>query len=215
MARSRPYVILSAAMSIDGKIATRKGASKLSSDKDLDRLHKLRAGVDAILVGKNTVVEDDPSLTVRRVRGKNPARIVVDPKASIPSSSKVVKTSKQIPTILAVSDKAPASRTSVLARSGVRVVSFGRSKVSLRKLLSYLARIGIKKLLVEGGGTTNWHFLNENLVDEILVTIAPFIIGGQGAVSLVEGDGFDSIARSFRLRSVRKMGDELLLRYVR
>ena len=98
MARSRPYVILSAAMSIDGKIATRTGASRLSSGKDLDRVHKLRSGVGAILVGKNTVLEDNPLLTVRRVGGKNPARIVVDPKAVIPTGSRIVKTSRQIPT---------------------------------------------------------------------------------------------------------------------
>ena len=83
MEKFKPYIILSAAISIDGKIATRTGDSKLSSDKDLDRLHKLRTKVDAIIIGKNTLVRDNPLLTVRYSKGKNPIRIILDSKGEI------------------------------------------------------------------------------------------------------------------------------------
>ena len=103
MAKSNPYVILSAAISIDGKISTRAGDSKLSSKEDHIRLHKLRSKVDAILIGKNTLLQDDPLLTVRYTKGKNPIRIILDSKGTIPINSRIIKTSNEIPTIIAVS----------------------------------------------------------------------------------------------------------------
>jgi 2,5-diamino-6-(ribosylamino)-4(3H)-pyrimidinone 5'-phosphate reductase len=105
MEKSRPYVILSAATSLDGKIATRTGDSKLSSKQDSVRVHKLRSKVDAILVGKNTVLRDNPLLTVRHTRGRNPIRIVLDSKGTISKKSQILQTSNKIPTIIAVSKK--------------------------------------------------------------------------------------------------------------
>src|SRR5210317_587109 len=99
MGNSRPYAILSTAISIDGKIATRTGNSKLSSPEDFLRLHKLRSKVDGIIVGKNTVMKDDPLLTVRHTKGKNPVRIILDSKGSISTKSKILQTSNKIPTI--------------------------------------------------------------------------------------------------------------------
>jgi len=90
MVKSKPYVILSAATSIDGKIATRTGISHLSSKQDSIRLHKLRSKVDAILVGKNTVLRDNPMLTVRHIKGKNPIRIILDSEGNIPKNSKIL-----------------------------------------------------------------------------------------------------------------------------
>src|SRR6185312_10231499 len=106
MEKSRPYVILSAAISIDGKIATRTGRSNLSSKKDLVRVHNLRKNVDAILIGKNTVNVDNPSLTVSHVQGKNPIRVILDPTGSLSPKSKVIKSAKKTPTILVVSENA-------------------------------------------------------------------------------------------------------------
>lgn len=214
MANSKPYVILSAAMSIDGKIATRKGRSKLSSNKDLTRVHRLRSSVDAILVGKNTVSVDNPSLTVRRVKGRNPIRIILDPKATISSSSKIVKTSKNIPTMVIVSEIAPASHVSFLTKKGLEVIKCGKIRIDLKKLLSILAKRGIQKILVEGGGTTNWYFLKEKLVDEIIVTVTPYVVGGKEAVSLVEGHGFDNISYPLKLKHVKRIGNEIVLHYV-
>ena len=215
MAGSRPYVILNAAMSIDGKIATRTGASGFSSGRDLVRVHRLRSTVDGVIVGKNTVIADDRMLTVRRVRGRNPTRIVLDPRAAIPTTSRIGVTARMIPTIVAVSEDAPKSRKERLAESGMEVVPCGRPGIDLGRLLSILARKGMKRILVEGGGTTNWHFLEANLADEIIVTIAPFVVGGKAAVSLVEGRGFGKIDRSFKLMQVKRSGNEIVLRYVR
>lgn len=214
MARSKPYVILSAATSIDGKIATRTGKSKLSSQRDLERLHRLRSRVDAVLVGKKTISMDNPLLTVRHVRGKNPARIVLDPRASMPANSRVVMTAGDVPTIAAVSEMAPARRIATLEKRGVEVIMCGRKEIDLKKLLAILAGRGMKRVLVEGGGETNWHFLRDGLVDEIVVTITPYVIGGNGAVSLVGGEGFAGVICSFRLKEITRMGSELLLRYV-
>ena len=105
MEKFRPKIILSAAVSIDGKIATASGDSKLSSQKDLIRLHKLRSKMDCILVGKNTVIKDDPELTVRYSQGKNPIRIVLDSSGIIPNKSKILQTSDKIRTIIVVSEK--------------------------------------------------------------------------------------------------------------
>ena len=214
MASSKPYVILSAAMSMDGKIATRKGESKFSSSKDLARVHRLRGSVDAILVGRNTVSVDNPSLTVRHAKGKNPIRIILDPKAAISLGSKIVKTSKNIHTMVIVSETAPSRRVSFLAKKGLEVIKCGKIRIDLKKLLAILAKQGIRKILVEGGGTTNWYFLKEKLVDEIIVTITPYVVGGKESVSLVEGHGFDKISYPLKLKQVKRMDNEIILHYI-
>lgn len=215
MAKSRPHVILSAAMSLDGKIATRIGDSKLSSKKDLVRVHKLRASVDAILVGKRTMMIDNPSLTVKYVRGKNPIRVILDSKGSIKSDSKIVKTCRRVPTIIAVSEKISQKNLARLQRNGLEVLKCGQNRIDLKKLLQVLRKKNIKKLLVEGGGTTNWSFFKEGLFDEIIVTLTPFILGGRDATSLVQGQGFDKISQacSLKLRQVYRMKNELVLHY--
>ena len=105
MEKSNIHVILSAAISIDGKISTRINDSKLSSKQDSIRLHKLRSKVDAILIGKNTLLQDNPLLTVRYTKGKNPIRIILDSTVSIPTNSRIIKTSNDVQTIIAVSKK--------------------------------------------------------------------------------------------------------------
>ena len=213
MAKSRPYVILSAAMSIDGKIASRKGRSNLSSKKDLIRVHKLRKTVDAILVGKNTINVDDPLLTVRYVKGKNPVRIILDPKGSLSIKSKVIQTAKKFPTILVVSENSSKKVERVVTK-GVQVIKCGTNKIDLKKLLGILGKKGIKRIVVEGGGTTNWYFFKEKLVDEIIITITPYVLGGTTAISLVEGTGFGEIPKSYKLKNIKKIQNEIVLHYV-
>lgn len=212
MEKSRPYVILSAAISIDGKIATRTGRSNLSSKKDLVRVHNLRKSVDAILIGKNTVNVDNPSLTVRYVKGKNPIRIILDPNGSLSPKSKVIRTAKKTPTILVVSEN--TKNVEKFVAKGAQVIKCGRKKINIRKLLQILGKSGIKRILVEGGGTTNWHFFKEKLVDEIIITVTPYILGGSTAISLVEGIGFENISNSFKLKTIKKIQNELVLHYV-
>lgn len=216
MVRSRPYVILSAAMSIDGKIASRAHHSKLSSKKDLVRVHKLRRNVDAILIGKNTVLVDNPTLTVRYVKGKNPIRVILDSRACIPLTSKIIKTAKRIRTIVIVTKKAPKKNIERLEGKEVTLIRCGNNRINLKKLLEILRKKGINKILLEGGGITNWFFLKERLVDEIILTITPYVLGGKDAVSLVEGVGLDKTSKfhSFRLQKIEKMKNEVVLYYV-
>lgn len=215
MVKSRPRIILSAAISLDGKIATRTGDSKLSSKKDKIRLHKLRAKVDAILVGRNTVQRDDPQLTVRYAKGKNPIRVILDSQGSISSSSKIIKTSQKIPTIIAVSKKISKKNLSRLQKLPLEIVVLGEKKINIKKLLEYLSKQKINLVLLEGGGTINWEFLNGNLVDEAIITLTPYLVGGKDATTLVQGNGFTKISNSkkLRLKQITRQGDELVLNY--
>ncbi|NDF27379.1 MAG: 2,5-diamino-6-(ribosylamino)-4(3H)-pyrimidinone 5'-phosphate reductase [Nitrosopumilaceae archaeon] len=215
MAKSRPKVILSAAISLDGKIATRMGDSALSSGVDKKRLHKLRTQVDAILVGKNTVLQDDPMLNVRYAKGKSPIRIVLDSLGQTPTSSKIIRTSDKIQTIIAVSEKIPQKNLDNLAKFPIDIVISGKNRVELKKLLDILGQAKIKTVLLEGGGTTNWDFVNQGLVDQVIVTVAPYLVGGKEAKSLVDGDGFAKISKSLRLKldQVTRQGNEIVLYY--
>lgn len=215
MARSRPYVILSAAISLDGKIATRTGDSALSSKSDKIRVHNLRAKADAILVGKNTVLQDDPVLTVRYARGKNPTRVILDSLGQIPTNSKIIRTSHKIPTIVAVSKKASKKNLARLGKFPLDVVIAGKTRVDLKKLLQYLYKRNIKTILLEGGGTTNWDFVYQKMIDEIIVTVTPYLVGGKDTKTLIEGNGFPKINKSLRLNlnKVVRQGNEIILYY--
>ncbi|MEM3007454.1 MAG: 2,5-diamino-6-(ribosylamino)-4(3H)-pyrimidinone 5'-phosphate reductase [Candidatus Nitrosotenuis sp.] len=217
MAKSRPHIILSAAVSLDGKIATKTGDSEISSIQDKIRVHRLRARSDAILVGKNTVKKDDPLLTVRYAKGKNPTRIILDSRAEISTNSKIIKTSQLIPTIIAVSKKAPKKNLLNLAKHPVKIITAGKDKVEIKKLLKILYKQGIKTILLEGGGTTNWDFVSKGLVDKVIVTISPRLVGGTAATTLVEGAGFAKIANSMKLklRKAVRYGGEIVLHYQR
>jgi len=211
----RPHVICSAAMTWDGKLATRTGDLKLSSKKDKIRVHKLRSKVDAILIGKNTVKIDDPLLTVHNIRKKNPVRIILDSNAIIPTNSRILKTCSKIPTIIAVSKKAQKKNLQRLEKFPVQVIVCGNYSVNIKKLLGILKKKGIKNILVEGGGATNWAFVKENLVDEAMITITPYLVGGITATTLVDGDGFSTVVKSIRLKlkNVTKMKNEVILHY--
>lgn len=215
MGRSNPYVILSAATSIDGKIATRSGFSHMSSKQDSIRLHKLRSKVDAILVGKNTVLRDNPLLTVRHIKGKNPIRIVLDSKGSISKNSNILQTSNKIPTIIAVSKIISKSNLKKLQRFPVEVIITGKKSVNIKSLLQKLSDKKIETILVEGGGTVNWEFVKNNLFDELIVTISPFLIGGNNAVSFIQGHGFEEISKSpkLQLKSTKRLKNHLILKY--
>ena len=215
MAVSRPRVILSAAISLDGKIATKEGDSALSSRRDKARFHRLRAKADAILVGINTVRIDDPLLTVRHAKGQNPVRVVLDSSGSMPTKSKIIKTCHAIPTIIAVSKKAPKKNLARLAEYPLQIVVSGQTKIDIKRLLGILRKQNIRTILLEGGGTLNWEFIHKGLVDELVVTVAPRLVGGKNAVTLVEGDGFSKIANcpKLKLQNIIRQKDEIVLRY--
>ncbi len=215
MEKSKPRVILSAAVTIDGKIATRTGDSRLSSKRDKIRVHKLRSKVDAILVGINTVQLDDPILTVRYAKGKNPVRIVLDSRGTISSKSRILRTCSKIPTIIAVSKSVTRKNIKRLNKYPIEILITGDKKINVKKLLKFLLRKKIKRILLEGGGTINWEFINQGLIDEMIITITPFLVGGKDAISLVEGKGFHKISKSkkFKPRKIIRMRNEIVLHY--
>ena len=214
MARYKPYVIMNAAMTLDGKIASNSGDSKISSRLDLERVHELRSKVDAILVGINTVLTDNPLLTARHGR-KNPMRVIVDSKGRIGFATKIMRSCNAILTIIALSEKAPKSKIKKLKSLGASVFVCGKSRVDLKKLLVMLKDSGVNKLLVEGGGEINWSMLTNGLVDEVTVTVAPKMIGGREAVTLVEGKGFGMINKGIKLKLIgmKKISNEVVLSY--
>ncbi len=211
---ARPYVIMNAGMTLDGKIATRTGNSEISGAEDLERVHRIRSEVDGIMVGINTVLADDPRLTVHKVKGsgKNPVRIVVDSSLRIPLNARVLNSEAE--TVVAVSKKAPLKKRARIEKKA-RVVVCGDEKVDLKKLMRELHGLGIKKILLEGGGTLNWGMLKNGLVDEARVAIAPTVVGGMDAVTLVEGEGFALIKEGVKLRLKRSypLGKDFVLEY--
>ena len=215
MGRFRPHVIFSAATTLDGKIATRTGDSKLSSKSDKNRVHKLRSKVDAILIGKNTAKLDDPLLSAHNAKKKNPIRIILDSDATIHANSRILRTSSKIPTIIAVGQMASKKNLRRLKKFPVQVIICGKQRINIKKLIGLLGKQGIKKILVEGGGEANWSFVKENLVDEVIITITPYLVGGITATTLVDGYGFSTIAKStkLKLKSTRRSNNEIILHY--
>ena len=210
----RPSVTLAGAMSLDGKIATRTGDSGISSPRDLRALHKVRSTHDAVMIGVRTLLHDDPCLTVRHVKGKSPIRIIVDSAARTPPNARIFRPGSPR-VIVAVSSHASKGRVDRLRQAGANVIPAGRNKVNLRTLLTHLHQLGIRSILLEGGGTLNWSMVSNQLVDNIKLTVAPFIIGGSQATTLVDGDGVSKINRAIKFTpvSVRRQGEEIVLSY--
>ena len=214
MENCKSMIVLSAAMTLDGKIGERNKKVVLSSKPDKIRVHKLRSKFDAILVGKNTVEQDDPLLTVRYVKGKNPIRIILDSHGTIKNTSKIIKTAKNIPTIIVTSQLVSKRNFSRLKNLPLDVVVCGKNQVDIRKLVPILCKKGIKKILVEGGGTLNLSFLKNNLINEIIVTITPFVLGSENSVNLFEGILKPTkTLSSFKLKKVQKNTNEIVLNY--
>ncbi len=188
----------------------------MSSTADMRRVHRMRASVDAIMVGLRTLLRDDPKLTVKFFKSHKPSRIIVDSNALSPLSSYVVRTAREIPTIIAVTSNASKKRIEALKKKGVSVVICGSGPlVSLKVLLRHLKKLGIRRLLLEGGGTLNWSMLSNLLVDEISVAITPRIIGGSEATSLVEGRGNALVRDGVQLKLLNnaRYGPDLVVRY--
>jgi 2,5-diamino-6-(ribosylamino)-4(3H)-pyrimidinone 5'-phosphate reductase len=150
------------------------------------------------MIGVRTELIDNPSLTVRYAKGRNPTRVIVDSWARTPLNAKVLRTHPR-EVLIATSRRAPASKILALERVGAMIMRYGKFRVNLKKLLHELYRLGIRRVMLEGGGTLNWSMLNGGLVDYVQVTIAPMLIGGSAARTLVEGTGVPTINKSFRL----------------
>jgi 2,5-diamino-6-(ribosylamino)-4(3H)-pyrimidinone 5'-phosphate reductase len=205
-------------MTIDGKIATNLGDSTISSKQDLRRLHRLRCSVDAIIIGISTVIIDNPRLTVRLVKrhGTTPVRIIVDSIGRIPLDSKILKSASKINTIVAVTKRASDERVDKIKSAGAIVIVAGTKTVDLKELFFILKKMGFNKILVEGGGELNWSILQLRIVNELMVTVAPRIVGGRTATTLVEGDGYDRISDGIKMELIkvsRQNNGEVVLYY--
>lgn len=211
-------VLINAAMTIDGKIATNLGDSTISSKQDLRRLHRLRSSVDAVIIGISTVIADNPKLTVRLVKrhGTTPVRIIVDSIGRIPLDSKILKSASKINTIVAVTKRASDERVDKIKSAGAIVIVAGTKTVDLKELFFILKKMGFNKILVEGGGELNWSILQLGIVNELMVTVAPRIVGGRTATTLVEGDGYDRISDGIKMELIkmsRQNNGEVVLYY--
>jgi len=204
-------------MSMDGKIAPadRIGRKffKFMTPRHQRMLHKIRSRVDAIIVGVDTVIVDNPSLTVRNVKGKNPLRVVLDSNARTPLKSKV--TDGAAPTIIAVTKNAPKRRIELLRKKTEVLVLKRSRRIDLGDLLRELRNRGVHRVLVEGGGETRWSFFKEGLVDDFFVWITPHIWGGRDAPTLVDGTGFlhEDDAIPLKLKSSRVVDNLLILSF--
>jgi diaminohydroxyphosphoribosylaminopyrimidine deaminase / 5-amino-6-(5-phosphoribosylamino)uracil reductase len=204
---SRPLVVWKYAASLDGRIAARDGTSKwITSEESRADVHRLRAELDAIMVGSGTQAADDPSLTVRHVQGRQPLRVVVDSNARTPAGARVLD--GMAPTLIAVADDADAGHL------GDRIIRLPRAErgLDLHALLKALEDRGVASILLEGGPILAGSFLAEGLVDRLVAYIAPMAIGGGGKPA-VAGAGAASIgdARRFRLLEVTRIGPDVRL----
>lgn len=214
-----PFVTLKGAISLDGKVATKTGESRwITSEKSRNLVHKLRNIYDAVIVGVGTVIKDDPLLTTRGIKNsRNPIRIIVDSRLSIPLNSKIVESAKNmnIPTIIYTTSLALSSKIKELSSYGLEVVITEEKdeKVNLSSLLKNLGEREISSLLLEGGPTLNDAFLQEDLIDKVLIFINPSFLGGKDTPSLIGGFGIAKLEQRYQLERVnyRKIGDDLLV----
>ena len=209
----KPYTILNCASSADGKIAlANRKKINLSNTKDFERVHNLRAKCDAIIIGINTVIEDDPNLTVNEkyASGPNPIRIILDTNYRTPKNSKVLNGESE--TIIVIGDETVDRKL-----PNVKVFRCGKDEIDLEKLLQYLGKLNAKKILVEGGETVLWSFLEKKLFDELNIFISSAIIGGTDTPSIAGGKGFldEKKILSLELKKFKQIGNGILLTYFR
>ena len=221
----KPYVILNAAMTLDGKIATRTGSSEISGPEDLERVHEIRKEVDAIMVGIGTVLADDPRLTVHKINARkedNPIRVVVDNKARTPIDFRILNDDAE--TVIAVSsicdennpdcDMEAVARAKEISKKA-DVFYSSKESVDLVEFMEYLSSKGIETLMLEGGSTLNFSMIRENLIDEVKICIAPMIVGGKDSKTFFDGEGFDYMkdAVPLKLEKYYPLGKDFVMEY--
>ncbi|UCD86092.1 MAG: bifunctional diaminohydroxyphosphoribosylaminopyrimidine deaminase/5-amino-6-(5-phosphoribosylamino)uracil reductase RibD [Deltaproteobacteria bacterium] len=213
-----PWVILKAAASLDGKTATRTGQSRwISGELSRRYVHRLRGKVDGILVGVNTIIKDDPLLTARLPgkRVRDPVRIVVDSKLSIPLTSQVLNLKSEAVTIVATTGRASPKKQKKLKQMGAKILTVRSDKgmVNLPALMKKLGALNITSLLIEGGSTINASALSSGIVDKIICFYAPRIIGGRQSPGMVGGSGAETLDQAIILEDLRvkRLGEDVLI----
>lgn len=215
-----PYVVMKYAMTADGKIATRTGASKwITGSSAREEVQRLRHQYMGIMVGIGTVLEDDPMLNVRLEGKRSPVRIICDSHMRIPMESRICKTAEEYRTILACGEEKPenSEKKQRLIELGIEVVCCPdtQGRVDLKQLMKYLGGRGIDSILLEGGGTLNESALGQGIVQRVMVFVAPKLFGGEAARTPVAGMGVSlpSEAVPLKLSGIRQISGDLLLEY--
>jgi len=213
--KKEPFVILKVAATFDGKIATRRGDSKWISNEASRRIvHRFRDQVDGIVVGIGTILKDDPLLTARIKKGRDPFRIILDSRLRIPEEAKVIENSPS-KTIIATTEAAPRDKAERLEKKGVRILVLDskQGRVNLRSCLSRLGEMGMMSLMVEGGSQVNGSFLDEGLVDRLLLFLSPKLIGDSKAIGIFGGNGVETLREAIPLKDlkIKKIGEDILI----
>ena len=210
----RPFVIWKAAASLDGKVAARDGTSRwITGQAARADVHRLRAWSDAIVVGARTAEIDDPSLTVREpgYRGRPPLRVLVDARGRVPATGDLFDDAA--PTLVATTELSPSGRRDEWAAAGAEVVELAREgeRVALGELVEHLGKRDVQGVLLEGGPTLAWAAVEEGIVDEVVVYLAPKLIGGADAPGVLDGRGIAPVSRALplRIRAFDLVGEDL------
>ena len=213
-----PFVTLKAAITLDGKIATRTGDSKwITGEASRTEAHRLRDESDAVLVGVGTVLADNPKLTVRHVKGQDPVRVVLDADLRTPPSAAVLggREATHSETLIFHAPDARPERRDALSRPGVELIPVARDVrgVDIAQVLRILGERDIVRLLVEGGAHVHGTFVDLGLADRAAIFVAPRIVGDASALSFVAGSGVESIEQAWRLAhtQVRVLGSDWLI----
>jgi diaminohydroxyphosphoribosylaminopyrimidine deaminase/5-amino-6-(5-phosphoribosylamino)uracil reductase len=218
----RPYVILKAGMTLDGKVATAKGESRwITGLRARQDAHRLRSQVDAVIVGIGTVLKDNPALTARlsdrllKLAPRQPLRVVLDSTLRTPPAAAVCAKQDRAKTLIATTVRVSQSRLRLFERAGVEVMSLPamNGRVSLQGLMTVLGKRGITSVLIEGGSTVNAAVLREKLVNHVKFYLAPTLLGGQDAKAVIGDRSPERLAQALTLRhvTVRRIGNDLVV----
>lgn len=209
-----PYIFMKYAMTMDGKIATKTNQSKwITGEEARKHVHQLRHHVSAIMVGVNTVIQDDPLLTCRLEEGKNPIRIICDTHLRTPLTSKIVKTANDIKTYIATSSE-DKNKMKLYQNHGCEILSIKKkgNHIDLSSLMQHLGNMQIDSLLLEGGSLMNWSALEQQIVDELKIYIAPKIFGGSAKFPVGgEGISLPDDAISLKPYAFSQIGNDYLI----
>ncbi|MGL4876415.1 MAG: bifunctional diaminohydroxyphosphoribosylaminopyrimidine deaminase/5-amino-6-(5-phosphoribosylamino)uracil reductase RibD [Clostridium sp.] len=212
----KPFVILKSGVSLDGKIQTKDGNSKwITSEESRRDSHEIRNLVSGIMVGVNTVIEDNPSLTCRGEKRSSIKRIIVDSKLRVPKDREIFKNIGENKVIIGTTNLSKKEDIEYFQNMGIFIIltKEKNGQVDLKELIEKLGEMGIDSILLEGGGTLNYSALKEGIVNKVMYYVAPIILGGSISKTSVEGEGVALINEGFKLEnlSTRSIGQDILI----